>query len=168
MNSTAGGTMFTFCGKLWGVEPIGTNYCDGFQVVNYTDNEVVATHTEEIGTPAAKPNANCIMVNIKDEWTAEIYQYVPGSIAAKYTFAAIREIDAVEEVEAQQGLIVNNGTELVLEGVDAASFAVYSVTGGLVRNSDSNVVDIEGLKGVHIAVAIDAAGNTYTLKFIAR
>lgn len=168
VNLTAGGTMFTFCGKLWGVEPIGTNYCDGFQVVNYTDNEVVATHTEEIGTPAAKPNANCIMVNIKDEWTAEIYQYVPGSIAAKYTFAAIREIDAVEEVEAQQGLIVNNGTELVLEGVDAASFAVYSVTGGLVRNSNSNVVDIEGLKGVHIAVAIDAAGNTYTLKFIAR
>lgn len=168
VNLTAGGTMFTFCGKRWGVEPIGTNYCDGFQVVNYTDNEVVATHTAEIGTPAAKPNANCIMVNIKDEWTAEIYQYVPGSIAAKYTFAAIREIDAVEEVEAQQGLIVNNGTELVLEGVDAASFAVYSVTGGLVRNSNSNVVDIEGLKGVHIAVAIDAAGNTYTLKFIAR
>ena len=160
--------MFTFCGKLWGVEPIGTNYCDGFQVVNYTDNEVVATHTAEISKAAASPNANCIMVNIKDEWTAEIYQYVPGSIAAKYTFAAIREIDAVEEVEAQQGLIVNNGTELVLEGVDAASFAVYSVTGGLVRNSDNNTIDIEGLKGVHIAVAIDANGNTYTLKFIAR
>ena len=160
--------MFTFCGKLWGVEPIGTNYCDGFQVVNYTDNTVVATHTAEISTAAAKPNANCIMVNLKDEWTAEIYQYVPGSIAAKYTFAAIREIDAVEDVEVSQGVIVNNGTELVLEGVDAVNFAVYSITGGLVRNSDNNTIDIEGLKGVHIAVAIDANGNTYTLKFIAR
>ena len=168
ITTTAGGTLFNFCGKLWGVEPIGTNYCDGFQIVNYTDNQIVATHDAEISTAAASPNGNCILVDFVDEYTVNIFQYVPASIAAKYTFSAIRQIDAVEGIDAPQAAIVNNGTELVLEGAEAARFAVYSVTGAMVRTSSDNAISIEGLKGVHIAVAVDINGNTYTKKFIAR
>ena len=44
ISSTQGGVMFTLGSKLFAVEPKGTSYCDGFQIVNVTNNAVVATH----------------------------------------------------------------------------------------------------------------------------
>ena len=86
-NLTAGGDAVTLSGTLFTFEPCGTNYVDGFQVVNRTTNEVVATHENEFSIYAASPNQNALSVEKVDEYTAAIYQYVPGQMVAKYTFS---------------------------------------------------------------------------------
>lgn len=95
-NLTAGGDAVTLDGTLFTFEPCGTNYVDGFQVVNRTTNEVVATHENEFSKSAATPNQNAISVEKVDEYTAAIYQYVPGQIAAKYTFSIPKPLPALE------------------------------------------------------------------------
>lgn len=85
-NSTAGGDGVILNGTLYTIEPCGTNYVDGFQIVNRTDNTVVAAHDAETSQLRA-PNQNAISVEKIDNYTAVIYQYVPGAMAAKYTFS---------------------------------------------------------------------------------
>jgi len=86
-NTTAGGDAVTLDGTLFTFEPCGTNYVDGFQIVNRKTNEVVATHENEFSIYAASPNQNALSVEKVDEYTAAIYQYVPGQMVAKYTFS---------------------------------------------------------------------------------
>ena len=86
-NLTAGGDAVTLSGTLFTIEPCGTNYVDGFQIVNRKTNEVVATHEKEFSIYAASPNQNALSVEKVDEYTAAIYQYVPGQMVAKYTFS---------------------------------------------------------------------------------
>ena len=85
-NSTAGGDGVILNGTLYTIEPCGANYVDGFQIVNRIDNTVVATHDAETSQLRA-PNQNAISVEKIDNYTAVIYQYVPGAMAAKYTFS---------------------------------------------------------------------------------
>lgn len=86
-NSTAAGDVVTLNSITYSIEPTGTNYCDGFQIVDRSTNTVVATHAEEFSTSAATPNQNALTVEKVDEYTANIYQYVPGQMVAKYTFS---------------------------------------------------------------------------------
>lgn len=86
-NSTAAGDVVTLNSITYSIEPTGTNYCDGFQIVDRSTNTVVATHAEEFSTSAATPNQNALTVEKVDEYTANIYQYVPGQLVAKYTFS---------------------------------------------------------------------------------
>ena len=86
-NLTAAGDAVVLNGVTYTIEPAGTNYCDGFQIVDRSTNEVVATHEEEFSTSAATPNQNALAVEKVDEYTANIYQYVPGQLVAKYTFS---------------------------------------------------------------------------------
>lgn len=57
---------------------------------------MVATHENEFSKSAAAPNQNAISVEKVDEYTAAIYQYVPGQIAAKYTFSIPKPLPALE------------------------------------------------------------------------
>lgn len=117
ITSTRGGTIFKLGDKQFAVEPIGALDCDGFQIVNLTDNSIEATHTtaySSSGTP------NCITAEVVDKYTVKLYQYVPGIVAAQYTFEAVRstgvdevdgaEIDAEAPVEYYnlQGVRVNS------------------------------------------------------------
>ena len=86
-NLTAGCDAVMLNGTLYTFETSGTNYVDGFQVVNRTSNEVVAAHENEFTSAAAKPNQNALSVEKVDEYTARVYQYVPGQMAAQYTFS---------------------------------------------------------------------------------
>lgn len=86
-NTTAGGDIVVLNGVTYTIEPNQTAYCDGFQIVDRSNNTVVATHTEEFTTRAAAPNQNALTVEKVDEYTANIYQYVPGQLVAKYTFS---------------------------------------------------------------------------------
>lgn len=86
-NSTAAGDVVTLNGVTYSIEPTGTDYCDGFQIVDRSTDKVVATHEEEYSTAAARPNQNALTVEKVDEYTANIYQYVPGQLVAKYTFS---------------------------------------------------------------------------------
>lgn len=95
-NLTAGGDVVTLDGTMFTIETSGDNYLDGFQVVDRTSNEVVATHDAEFKTAAAKPNQNALSVEKVDEYTAYIYQYVPGQMAAKYTFSIPKPMPKLE------------------------------------------------------------------------
>lgn len=57
-NSTAAGDVVTLNGVTYSIEPTGTDYCDGFQIVDRSTDKVVATHEEEYSTAAARPNQN--------------------------------------------------------------------------------------------------------------
>ena len=89
INTTQGGTFFTLNGSLYNVQPIGTAYIDGFQIVDISNNKVVATHDAQLAAAAVAPNANCFSAEVVDTNQAIIYQYVPGQLAAQYTFALI-------------------------------------------------------------------------------
>ena len=87
ITTTQGGTFFTLNGTLFNVQPIGTAYLDGFQIVDITNNKIVATYNAQLASAAVSPNANCFSAEVIDTYTAKIYQYVPGQLAAQYTFS---------------------------------------------------------------------------------
>ena len=167
INTNQGGTVFTLNNTLFAVEPIGTPaYLDGFQVVDLTNNKVVATHDAQFTTAAAAPNANCITAEITGDLTAILYQYVPGQIAAQYTFALTTSGIEGISLEAQPTISVANKV-LTVKGVEVADITVYSTTGVInAHQSNSNSIDLSHLKGIYIAVATDKNGNRITHKVV--
>ena len=168
INTTQGGTIFTLNGTLYNVQPIGsTAYLDGFQIVDVTNNTIVATHDAQFTTAAAAPNPNCITAEIVDTYEAKLYQYVPGQIAAQYTFSL--RTSGIENVtignEANMS-VTFNGDILNIVGIDAASTALYSINGAMVAYDTDNTLNVSGLNGVYIVVAKTADGTPHTAKVI--
>ena len=62
-------------------------YIDGFQIVNLKTGAVVASHEAQLSESAYKPNPNCITAEVVNNSTVKLYQYVPGQLAAQYTFS---------------------------------------------------------------------------------
>jgi hypothetical protein len=169
INNTQGGTLFTLNETLYAVEPIGTNYVDGFQVVDITNNKILATHTAQFSTQAAAPNANCISAEIVGDYEARLYQYVPGQIAAQYTFkltttTGVEDVSVVEK--PAMNIFIRNNT-LNITGVEAANIAIFNTSGALVANDyNTQEYDICHLNhGVYIVRVVDANGNVYVAKF---
>lgn len=100
IKTTQGGTIFKLGDVYYGVEPIGTSYRDGFQIVDLTHNVVVAKHSEELTSTAVSPNPNCITAEVTPENTVKLYQYVPGQLATMYTFE-VKSLTGVEGVELE-------------------------------------------------------------------
>ena len=167
INTTQGGTVFSLNNTLFAVEPIGTPaYLDGFQVVDLTNNKIVATHNAQFTTAAAAPNANCITAEITDDLTAILYQYVPGQIAAQYTFSLTTSGIEGIRLEAQPTISVANKV-LTVKGAEVADIIVYSTTGIVnAYQSNCNSIDLSHLKGIYIAVATDKNGNRFTHKVV--
>ena len=98
---------------------------------------------------------------------AKLYQYVPGQIAAQYTFSLLTS--GIEDVmignEAKMN-IVFNGNILQVVGINATSTALYSINGTLVAYDNDNSIDVAGLNGVYIVVAKTADGTPHTAKVI--
>lgn len=169
INKTQGGTLFTLNETLYAVEPIGTNYVDGFQVVDITNNKILATHTAQFSTQAAAPNANCISAEIVGDYEARLYQYVPGQIAAQYTFK-LTTTTGVEDVlvveKPAMNIFIRNNT-LNITGVEAANIAIFNTSGALVANDyNTQQYNLTHLsRGVYIVRVIDADGNTHVAKF---
>ena len=168
INKTQGGTLFTLNETLYAVEPIGTNYVDGFQVVDITNNKILATHAAQFATQAAAPNANCITAEIVGDYEARLYQYVPGQIAAQYTFK-LTTSTGVEDVvteKANMNIYVNNGT-LFINGVEVENLTIYNMSGTLVANKDKvqqcelNLLN----RGIYIVRVVDVDGNVHVAKF---
>ena len=169
INKTQGGTLFTLNETLYAVEPIGTNYVDGFQVVDITNNKIVATHAAQFSTQAVAPNANCISAEIVGDYEARLYQYVPGQIAAQYTFkltttTGVEEVSVVEK--PTMNIFVRNNT-LNIVGVEAENIAIFNTSGALVANDyNTQEYDICHLNhGVYIVRVVDVNGNVYVAKF---
>ena len=168
INKTQGGTLFTLNETLYAVEPIGTNYVDGFQVVDITNNKIVATHNAQFSTQACAPNANCITAEIVDDYEAKLYQYVPGQMAAQYTFKLTTTTD-IEEViaeKASMNIFVRNNT-LYIGGVEVENLAIFGISGAMVANEIGvDQYDLSGLnKGVYIVRVVDVNGDVHVAKF---
>lgn len=168
INKTQGGTLFTLNETLYAVEPIGTNYVDGFQVVDITNNKILATHAAQFSTQAAAPNANCISAEIVGDYEVRLYQYVPGQIAAQYTFK-LTTTTGVEDVVTERptmNIFIRNNT-LNIVGVEAENIAIFNTSGALVANDyNTQEYDICHLNhGVYIVRVVDVNGNVYVAKF---
>lgn len=168
INTTQGGTIFTLNGTLYNVQPIGsTAYLDGFQIVDVTNNTIVATHEAQFTTAAVAPNPNCITAEVVGQYEAKLYQYVPGQLAAQYTFSL--QTSGIENVmignKAEMSLAIN-GNILQVVGINAISTALYSINGSMVTYDTDNTLDVAGLKGVFIVIAKTADGTPYTSKVI--
>lgn len=86
-NSSIGGDIVTLGGVQYTVEPSGTNYSDGFIIVNRETNKVVYTHAETFTVSGQQ--ATPLIFEKVDETTANLYQYVLGQYVAKYTFKVL-------------------------------------------------------------------------------
>ncbi|MBQ4344910.1 MAG: N-acetylmuramoyl-L-alanine amidase [Muribaculaceae bacterium] len=167
INTTQGGTLFTLNETLYAVEPIGTPaYLDGFQVVDITNNKVVATHAAELTEAAYKPNPNSITAEIVGDYEAKLYQYIPGQLAAQYTFTLITTV-GVEDVAVDGGEgfeAVVYGDELQFIGIEADMINVYNVAGVLVASGNGvSTLDISTLAaGIYVVQVKDTAGNIYS------
>lgn len=168
INTTQGGTFFTLNGTLYNVQPIGTTaYLDGFQIVDITNNNVVATHDAQFTTAVASPNANCITAEVVDTYEAKLYQYVPGQLAAQYTFALTTSgIENVSLSSKPSMTTALNGDILNIHGIEVASATLYSINGTIVAHDNSNYLNVSGLNGVYILIATTPDGATYTAKII--
>lgn len=167
INTTQGGTLFTLNNTLFAVEPIGTAYLDGFQIVDITNNNIVATNTAQFSTAVAAPNPNCITAEVIDDYEVRLYQYVPGQLAAQYTFSLTTS--GIENVTIGNNSImniVNNGTTLNILGINVATVALYSINGPMIAYDTDNNLDISGLNGIYIVVAKTIDGTTHTEKVI--
>ena len=127
-NLTAGGDAVTLSGTLFTIEPCGTNYVDGFQIVNRKTNEVVATHENEFSIYAASPNQNALSVEKVDEYTAAIYQYVPGQMVAKYTFS-LPKMYILGQNEVGDAWNPTSGIAMTWEGGNVWSATVTTAPG---------------------------------------
>ena len=170
INTTQGGTLFTLNGTLFNVQPIGTTaYLDGFQIVDIANNNIVATHTAQFTTAAAAPNPNCITAEVVSPYEARLYQYVPGQLAAQYTFSLTTS--GIEDVaignEAKMSVAVKNDV-LSIFGIDATSTALYSINGSIVAYDTDNTIDVAGLNGLFIVVAKATDGSTHTAKVVVK
>lgn len=168
INKTQGGTFFTLNGTLYAVEPIGANYLDGFQIVDVDKNEIVATHSAQFTTPAYSPNANCISAEVVGDYEAKLYQYVPGQLAAQYTFKLklTSGIDNAGIGSDNAASIYINGEILNVSGVEAETINVFAATGQLAAQANNTQqVNISALPaGIYAVQVTDIDGNIITAK----
>lgn len=167
INTTQGGTFFTLNGTLYNVQPIGTAYLDGFQIVDITNNKIVATHDAQFTTAVASPNANCFTAEVVDTYEAKLYQYVPGQLAAQYTFALTTSgVENVSQSIKNSMTVVMSGDILNIVGVEATSATLYLVNGSIVAHSNNNTLNVSGQNGLYILVATTSDGTTHISKVI--
>lgn len=91
-STTAGGDAVILNGNIITVNPSGTTYADGFIVCDET-GAILASHAESVA--ATNPYGNALTIEKVDEYTANIYQYVPGRLVAKYTLAFEKPVPPV-------------------------------------------------------------------------
>lgn len=128
VNSTCGGDAFKLNGTLYTIEPSGTDYVDGFVIVDRSTNKVVATHEAEFTTAVRKPNGNSLTAEKVDEYTINIYQYVPGQMVAKYTFS-LPKMYILGQNEEGEAWNPTSGIAMTWEGGNVWSATVTTAPG---------------------------------------
>ncbi len=137
ITTTQGGTIFKVGNVYYSVEPKGTSYRDGFQIVDLNNNIVVATHTEELTTTAVSPNPNCITAEVNSDNTVSLYQYVPGQLATMYTFE-VKALTGVDGAEVIETTVVAGKGYIEISG-DTQSIEVYDMQGMLISENETYV-----------------------------
>lgn len=100
---TGGGDIITLGGVIYTIEPSGTNYSDGFVIVDRTNDKVVYTREKTkvnpFGTSVTQAYVGFEMTSAT---TANIYHFSPGVVASMYTFEVPNnDPTAIEVIEAE-------------------------------------------------------------------
>lgn len=119
INTGVGGDFVTLNGTLYSIEPSGTNFADGFQIVDRSTNTVVATHAEEASANSTTYGSSLIAEKV-DECTARIYQYHAGAYVARYTFSLphlylVGNLTSIGDWSDTHGLVVPQTADGVYE-----------------------------------------------------
>ena len=119
INTGVGGDFVTLNGTLYSIEPAGTNFADGFQIVDRRTNTVVATHAEEASANKTTYGSSLIAEKV-DECTARIYQYHAGAYVAQYTFSLphlylVGNLTSIGDWSETHGLVVPQTADGVYE-----------------------------------------------------
>ena len=119
INQGVGGDFVTLNGTLYSIEPAGTNYADGFQIVDRSTNTVVATHAIEASVNSTTLGSSLIAEKV-DECTARIYQYHAGAYVAQYTFSLphlylVGNLTSIGDWSDTHGLVVPQTADGVYE-----------------------------------------------------
>lgn len=128
-----GAEIFFLGGVKYVVYPTLPNYRDGF-AISKIGKEGTELVKEVAATLAANPNgtqANWLNAEVVDEYTANIYQYVPGAYCAKYTFSLPHEGTGINDVTAKKAevkKVIENGQIYIINGD-----AKYNVMGAQVK-----------------------------------
>ena len=139
-NASAGGDIITLGGIMYTIEPSGTNYLDGWQIVERgTETKVVATKAEESTVLSAGNNTALYAEKLSDT-KAYIYHLHPGQYLRRYTFEVpeAKEDDptAIEEVAA-----------------DNAAVEYYNLQGVKVANPENGLfIKKQGNKAVKVVL----------------
>ena len=120
INTGVGGDFVTLNGTLYSIEPAGTNYADGFQIVDRRTNTVVATHAEEASSNGTSILGSSLIAEKVDECTARIYQYHAGAYVAQYTFSLphlylVGNLTSIGDWSETHGLVVPQTADGVYE-----------------------------------------------------
>lgn len=137
INTTQGGTIFKLEDVYYAIEPKGTSYRDGFQIVDLNSNIVVASHTEELTTTAVSPNPNCIIAEINADNKVNIYQYVPGQLATMYVFE-VKALTEVAEIEFADAIVSTGCGYIEIKG-NAGDIEVYNIQGRLISKNEKYI-----------------------------
>ena len=164
VTTTAGGDAFYWGGKLYTIEPVGTAYRDGFEVVDRSDPEnpkVIASHVEEATQdPATKPSANCLTAEIVDEYTLNIYQYVPDIIVAKYTLTLPKPYPELTQDWSYKTELPSSADARWGVGKDGKIWTNNPATSTLIYwDAEGKHEQAAGVGGGGWALTVDDAGN---------
>ncbi|MGM9868227.1 MAG: hypothetical protein ACI30R_01195 [Sodaliphilus sp.] len=131
--ATNGAELFILGSDKYVVYPTLPNYLGGFAIAKLGDEE--NTLVVEVEAPfATNPNGiqmDWLNAEVVDQYTANIYQYIPGAYCAKYTFSLPHEGTGISDVTAKKAevkKVIENGQIYIINGD-----AKYNVMGAQVK-----------------------------------
>ncbi len=99
VNASAGHDVVTFNNILFTIEPAGTNYYDGFQIVDRFSDKVIATIPETLSATTSG-QITALTVQKFSENQAYIYHFHPNKFVTRYTFTVPENLTtAIETVD---------------------------------------------------------------------
>ena len=110
-NASAGGDIVKLGDVLFTIEPAGTNYYNGWQIVERVNNMVVASVAENADSSYKNTNIYGTVLSAEkvSDTKAYIYQYHNGMYIRKYTFEIPENyksiLTAIESVEVAAGAV---------------------------------------------------------------
>ena len=98
---------------------MGTNYLDAFAIAKVGAEAYTVLKEEELTVAPNSYQSNWLNAEVVDEYTANIYQYMPGSYCAKYTFSLPHEGTGISDVTAKKAevkKVIENGQIYIING----------------------------------------------------
>ncbi|MGM9859337.1 MAG: hypothetical protein ACI31C_01135 [Muribaculaceae bacterium] len=121
-DNSNGAEIFILGGKKFVVYPYkgSVSYLDGFAIAEVGATEVTVKYDAEKTSAPNTTQTNWLNAEVIDDYTAIIYQYVPGAYCAQYTFKLPEEPSGINDVtvkcEVEVKKVIENGQIYIIKG----------------------------------------------------